>query len=70
MVNLENVPWVDSVGLGTLVTFYTFLKNHEIKLIFVSPTEKVANKLRLCRLDTLFNMVGSYESACSIVAKT
>src|SRR3990167_4852106 len=67
MVNLENVPWVDSVGLGTLVTFYAFLKNHEIKLIFVSPTEKVVNKLRLCRLDTVFNIVDSYEPACSIV---
>lgn len=69
MVHLENVPYVDSVGLGFFVTFHTFLTTRGIKLIFVSPTERVSQKLKICRLDTVFNIVDDKKQARDEIKK-
>lgn len=63
MVNITNVPDVDATGLGVLVTFHKFLSKRDIKLIFVGPNERVRQKLHICRLDTIFHIVGTNDLA-------
>ena len=70
IVNIANVPHVDSVGLGVLVTFHTFLQKWGIQLIFVGPNEKVRQKLRICRLDTILHIVGNNDLAYHDIANS
>jgi len=65
VLNLEEIEYVDSGGLGTLVGALasTRMQGGEIKL--VRPTPRVVELLRRTRLDTLFK---SYESDDEAVA--
>ena len=64
VLNLAEVPYVDSAGLGEIVRCYTTVshKNGELKL--VNLTKRIHDLLSITKLLTVF---GTYEDEASVV---
>jgi len=54
MLNLQEVSYIDSSGIGELVGVFTSVQRHGGQLKLLNPVPKVVNVLRLTRLDRLF----------------
>jgi len=54
LLNLKNVSYIDSSGIGELVGAFTKVQAHGGQLKLLNPTVKVVNVLRLTRLDHFF----------------
>jgi anti-sigma B factor antagonist len=56
VLNLANVPYVDSFGLGQLITIWTSIRNSGGKLILLRPTDHVQALFQITKLNTVFNI--------------
>ena len=56
VLNLANVPYVDSFGLGQLITILNSIRSKGGQLILLRPTDKVLALLQITKLDTVFNI--------------
>jgi anti-sigma B factor antagonist len=56
VLNLANVPYVDSFGLSQLVIIWTSIRNRGGQLILLQPTAHVQTLLQITRLNTIFNI--------------
>jgi anti-sigma B factor antagonist len=54
LINLQDVSYVDSSGIGELVGAFTSVQGRGGRLKLLNPAAKVVNVLRLTRLDHLF----------------
>lgn len=54
VVNLEEVPWVNSTGLGTLIAGYTSVKREGGTLKLLNVTDRIQSILMITRLGTIF----------------
>ena len=65
VLNLENVPYVDSAGLGEIVRCYTKVsrKNGELKLLHL--TKRIRDLLSITKLLTVFD---TYETESEAVS--
>jgi len=54
LVNLEEVPWVNSTGLGTLIAGYTSVKREGGTLKLLNVTDRIQSILMITRLGTIF----------------
>jgi anti-sigma B factor antagonist len=68
LLNLGDVNYIDSSGLGELVSAYTTAKNQGASVRLLSLTKKVKDVLQLTKLYTVFDIyddeaeaVGSYK---------
>lgn len=68
LLNLGEVNYIDSSGLGELVSAYTTAKNQNAGLKLLNLTKKVKDVLQLTKLYTVFDIyddeasaVGSYK---------
>jgi anti-sigma B factor antagonist len=68
LLNLADVNYIDSSGLGELVSAYTSLKNQGAGLKLLKLTQKVHDILQLTKLYTVFDIyddeaaaIGSYK---------
>ena len=73
VLNLRDVTYIDSGGLGTLVSLYTTAKNAGGALKLASLTQRVDDLLQVTKLVTIFEVfeneqaaVASFKSAASI----
>jgi anti-sigma B factor antagonist len=62
VLNLRDVFYMDSAGLGQLVTVYTTVMTAGGKLRLLSPGPRVRHLLSITKLDTVFTILES-ESA-------
>jgi len=58
LVNMEKVKWVNSTGLGILISGYTTVKAAGGELKLLKVTERIENIFIVSKLSTVFN---SYE---------
>src|SRR6267378_3956453 len=58
VLNLANVPYVDSFGLGQLITIWTSIRNRGGQLILLRPTNHVQKLFHITKLDSVFNTSG------------
>lgn len=65
IVNLENVAFMDSTGLGTLVGGLKRVKEHEGKLALVCSNRPVLRVLTITGLNNVFPIHNSVEEATS-----
>ena len=65
LLNLGDVNYIDSSGLGELVSAYTTSKNQDAKLKLLSLTKKVKDVLQLTKLYTVFDIYDDEASAIS-----
>jgi len=54
LVNLRDLKYLDSAGMGELVGVCTSLRNQGGDLKLVNPPERIKNLLRLTKLSTIF----------------
>lgn len=65
VVNLSEIEYIDSGGLGTLVGQLASTRNRNGEIKLVHPNQRVTDLLRRTRLDTVFK---SYESDDEAIA--
>lgn len=63
VVNLKNVAFIDSCGVGELVASYTTLKKNNGALKLAAPQKMVFEVLRLARLPTIVEVFDTEELA-------
>jgi anti-sigma B factor antagonist len=63
IIDLAEVAFVDSAGLGQLVAALKMAVHHGGDLILVNPGESVQDLLRITKLDTIFRRFASVEEA-------
>jgi anti-sigma B factor antagonist len=65
LLNLANVDYIDSSGLGELVSAYTTVKNQGGELKLLHLTNKVHDLLQITKLYTVFDIKDDEASAIS-----
>lgn len=62
-VDLSEVRYMNSSGIGMLITLHTKFKNKSGELCLVSPTDQIRKLLSITKLDSIFTIVDSVEEA-------
>ena len=70
VLNLRDVAYIDSSGIGDLVGSATTLRNHGGDLRIVNPSMVVQKLLQVTRVDTLIDVKPDEASALEAFAKT
>jgi len=63
IIDLENVGWMNSSGLGILIGAVTTLKNNNGKLIIVNVSDRIANLLKITKLSGVFDIEQDVDNA-------
>jgi len=69
LLNLANVDYIDSSGLGELVSAYTTVKNQGGELKLLHLTTKVHDLLQITKLYTVFDIKDDETSAVGSFAR-
>jgi len=63
IIDLIDVKWINSTGLGTLMSLYNILEKAGGKVVLASPSSKVASILKVTKLDRHFWIGNSFDEA-------
>ena len=63
VIDLKNVDFVDSAGLGQLVSALKLCVHHQGNLMLVGANESITDLLRITKLDTVFRAYETNEEA-------
>ena len=63
LLNLENVPYIDSAGLGEIVRTYTTVSRQGGKLKLLNLTKRIQDLLAITKLLTVFDTYDSEAEA-------
>jgi anti-sigma B factor antagonist len=63
VIDLAGVDWMNSTGLGILISSYTTLRNHDGDLKLANVTDKIQSLLTITKLVTVFDAHDSVEEA-------
>lgn len=63
ILDLTDVPYMDSAGLGVLTNSYVSHQKNGRKLLFVGVNERVQTLFKITKLDQLFEVFPTVESA-------
>jgi anti-sigma B factor antagonist len=66
LLNLAEVTYIDSSGIGELVSGFTAVSNHDGQLKLLNLTKKVHDLLQITKLLTVFDV---YEDEATAIAK-
>jgi anti-sigma B factor antagonist len=63
ILDLKNVNWISSLGVGAIMRSMTTAKNNGGDLRLASVSNKIRNIFSITKLDTIFNIYSSLEDA-------
>jgi anti-sigma B factor antagonist len=63
VLNLAGVPYIDSFGLGQLITIWTSIRDNGGELILLRPTAHVERLLEITKLNSVFHISADEEQA-------
>ena len=63
VLNLAGVPYIDSFGLGQLMSIWTSIRSKGGELVLLRPTDHVQQLLALTKLNTVFHISGEEAQA-------
>lgn len=63
VIDLAQVDWMNSTGLGILISGYTTLRNNEGQLKLANVTDKIQSLLTITKLVSVFEAFDSVEDA-------
>ena len=63
VVDLGNVDWMNSPGLGVLITAYTSVRNAGGDLVIARPTKKVKSLIVITQLERVFKNFDEVDDA-------
>ena len=69
ILNLQNVRYLDSFGLGQIVATYQSVKGNKGDMKIVNPNSKVRDLLRYTRIDTVVQVFPSEAEAVQELQK-
>ena len=67
LLNMGDVSYIDSSGLGELVSAYTTAKNQQAEVKLLNLTKKVHDLLQLTKLYTVFDIKDNEASAIASI---
>ena len=65
VIDLARVDWMNSTGLGILISGYTTLRNHDGQLKLANVTDKIQSLLVITKLVSVFEAHDSVDEAIS-----
>ena len=65
VIDLHNVEWMNSSGLGILIGAVTLLRNNQGKLLLINVSDRIQNLLKITKLSGIFETSESLEAAIS-----
>lgn len=65
VIDLSRVDWMNSTGLGILISSYTTLRNSKGELKLANVTDKIQSLLVITKLVSVFDAHDTVESAVS-----
>lgn len=65
VINMSEVTYIDSSGVGALVEINRRIKGYGGEMFLVSPAPRVMNVFEITRLDRFFSIVATEEEALS-----
>jgi len=65
IIDLTKVDFVDSAGLGQLVSALKLCVHHNGNLMLVGVNESISDLLRITKLDTVFRVYSTVDDAAS-----
>jgi len=63
LIDISEVRYINSSGIGVLITFLTKFRNKNGELFLIKPSEHVKKLLIITKLQAIFNIVESEEEA-------
>jgi len=63
VIDLQEVEWMNSSGLGILIGAITTLKNNQGHLILINVSDRIENLLKITKLISVFSIKPDLESA-------
>jgi anti-sigma B factor antagonist len=69
VLNLSAVSYVDSSGLGQLITVWTSIGNRGGQFLLLRPSPRVREQLEMTKLDTVFTIVEDETEAIRRIQK-
>lgn len=63
LINLAEVPYMDSSGVASLVKLLSRSRTQKVEVKIVTPSPKVRSIFEITRLDSVFTMFDSEEEA-------
>jgi anti-sigma B factor antagonist len=63
VIDLGEVDWMNSSGLGILIDAVTVLKNNNGALRLVNVSDRINNLLKITKLNTVFDVCASLDEA-------
>ncbi len=62
-IDIENVKYINSSGIGVLITLLTKFRNQEGEVVIVKPSDHVKKLLIITKLTAIFKISESVEEA-------
>jgi anti-sigma B factor antagonist len=69
VLNLKGVEYIDSSGLGQLITIWTSIKNRGGQMSVLGPTKRVQRLFDITRLDSVFRICDEEQEAIELAGK-
>ena len=63
IIDMSQVPFIASVGIGLLIQVSRTLATDRQSLVLLAPSEMIEHTIRIARLDTVIRMVKTIEEA-------
>jgi anti-sigma B factor antagonist len=65
VIDLDNVEWMNSSGLGILIGAVSLFRNNNGQIRIINVSERIQNLLKITKLAGIFEMSSSLEEAIS-----
>ena len=62
-INLSTVRYMNSSGIGVLITLLTKFRNKGGEVVLINPSEQIKKLLVITKLNAIFNIVDSEDEA-------
>ena len=69
-IDISNVRYINSSGIGVLITVLTKFRNKNGELVLVNPSEHVKKLLIITKLNAIFHVVDNEKGAISELKNT
>lgn len=63
IINIEGVRYINSAGIGVLITILTKFRNKGGEIVLLSPSESVKKLLIITKLNAIFHVSSSMDEA-------
>jgi len=69
VLNIAGVDYIDSSGLGQLITIWTSIQNRGGHMAILAPTKRVQRLFEITRLNAVFPIVDKEQEAIELARK-